>query len=95
MINPERDCDCVAVLPVDFRCGNDARAGLVQKRSGSIRSRAESGFTFEARRPLQILLWDGTGLVLIYSALVAMADLSGADQRRRHASDAGAVRSAV
>lgn len=60
----------VAVRPVDFRCGHDALAGLVQNTLGLD---PHSGLivVFRSKRSdrLKILLWDGTGLVLIYKRL--------------------------
>jgi len=60
----------LAVRPVDFRCGHDALAGLVQNTLGLD---PHSGLivVFRSKRMdrLKILLWDGTGLVLIYKRL--------------------------
>jgi transposase len=60
----------LAVRPVDFRCGHDALAGLVQNTLGLD---PHSGLivVFRSKRAdrLKILLWDGTGLVLIYKRL--------------------------
>jgi transposase len=60
----------LAVCPVDFRCGHDALAGLVQNTLGLD---PHSGLivVFRSKRAdrLKILLWDGTGLVLIYKRL--------------------------
>ena len=60
----------LAVRPVDFRCGHDALAGLVQNTLGLD---PHSGLivVFRSKRAdrLKILLWDGTGLVLIYTRL--------------------------
>ncbi len=60
----------LAVRPVDFRCGHDALAGLVQNNLGLD---PHSGLivVFRSRRAdrLKILLWDGTGLVLVYKRL--------------------------
>lgn len=87
----------LAVRPVDFRCGHDALAGLVQNTLGLD---PHSGLivVFRSKRAdrLKILLWDGTGLVLIYKRLgrdghFEWPQISGGG----HASDAGAVRSAV
>ena len=59
-----------AVRPVDFRCGHDALAGLVQNSLGLD---PHSGLivVFRSKRAdrLKILLWDGTGLVLVYKRL--------------------------
>ncbi|WLA64882.1 IS66 family insertion sequence element accessory protein TnpB [Bradyrhizobium diazoefficiens] len=80
----DRDCDrarrmiipaqglriVLAVRPVDFRCGHDALAGLVQNTLGLD---PHSGLivVFRSKRAdrLKILLWDGTGLVLVYKRL--------------------------
>jgi transposase len=60
----------LAVRPVDFRCGHDALAGLVQNTLGLD---PHSGLivVFRSKRMdrLKILLWDGTGIVLIYKRL--------------------------
>jgi transposase len=60
----------LAVRPVDFRCGHDALAGLVQNTLGLD---PHSGLivVFRSKRMdrLKILLWDGTGLVLIYKRM--------------------------
>lgn len=54
--------------PVDFRCGHNALAGLVQNTLG-----LDPGLivVFRSKRAdrLKILLWDGTGLVLVYKRL--------------------------
>lgn len=60
----------VAAAPVDFRKGMDGLAALVQSEfeldpfSGAL-------FVFRAKRSdrLKIVLWDGTGLVLIYKRI--------------------------
>ncbi|WP_145397894.1 IS66 family insertion sequence element accessory protein TnpB [Paracoccus sulfuroxidans] len=60
----------VATDPVDFRKGMDGLAALVQSEfdldpfSGAL-------FIFRAKRSdrLKIVLWDGTGLVLIYKRI--------------------------
>jgi hypothetical protein len=60
----------LAVRPVDFRCGHDALAALVQNTLGLD---PHSGLivVFRSKRKdrLKILLWDGTGLVMIYKRL--------------------------
>ena len=71
MIIPSQGLRIVlAVRPVDFRCGHDALAALVQNRLGLD---PHSGLivVFRSKRMdrLKILLWDGTGLVLIYKRL--------------------------
>ena len=71
MIVPTQSLRIVlAVRPVDFRCGPDALAGLVQNTLGLD---PHSGLivVFRSKRMdrLKILLWDGTGLVLVYKRL--------------------------
>lgn len=71
MIVPSQDLRIVvAVRPVDFRCGHDALAGLVQNTLGLD---PHSGLivVFRSKRSdrLKILLWDGSGLVLVYKRL--------------------------
>jgi transposase len=60
----------LAVRPVDFRCGHDALAGLVQNTLGLD---PHSGLivVFRSKRMdrLKILFWDGSGLVLVYKRL--------------------------
>ncbi len=41
----------LAVRPVDFRCGHDALAGLVQNTLGLDPLGLDRGFSFEAGRP--------------------------------------------
>ena len=58
--------------PVDFRAGMDRLAALVQvtlRRCGSIRSRATSSCFARAR--IKLLVYDGTGLILITKRLEA------------------------
>lgn len=73
----------IATPPVDFRCGHNALALMMQTE---LKLDPYSGVTvvFRSKRGdrLKILVWDGTGLVLIYKVLEG----SG----RRHASVAGA-----
>ena len=97
MIIPSQGLRIVlAVRPVDFRCGHDALAALVQNRLGLD---PHSGLivVFRSKRMdrLKILLWDGSGLVLIYKRLGEGGFSWPADQRRRPATDEGSVRSAV
>jgi transposase len=71
MIIPSQGLRIVlAVRPVDFRCGHDALASLVQNSLGLD---PHSGLivVFRSKRMdrVKILLWDGTGLVLIYKRL--------------------------
>ena len=60
----------IATKPVDFRCGHNALALIVQTE---LKLDPHSGVTvvFRSKRGdrLKILLWDGTGLVLTYKVL--------------------------
>ena len=60
----------VATKPVDFRKGMDSLAAVVQER---LRLDPFSGavFVFRARRAdrVKLLVWDGSGLTLIYKRL--------------------------
>jgi transposase len=60
----------VATQPVDFRCGHQALALIVQN---TLRLDPHPGLTvmFRSKRGdrLKILVWDGTGMVLIYKVL--------------------------
>ena len=60
----------IATKPVDFRCGHNALALMVQTE---LKLDPHSGVTvvFRSKRGdrLKILVWDGTGLVLIYKVL--------------------------
>jgi transposase len=60
----------VATQPVDFRKGIDGLAALVQEH---LRLDPFSGtvFVFRAKRAdrVKLLVWDGTGLVMIYKRL--------------------------
>ena len=60
----------VATKPVDFRKGHDGLAAYAEKELGL---KAHSGIVvvFRAKRAdrIKILLWDGTGLVLVYKRL--------------------------
>ena len=60
----------VATRPVDFRCGHQALALIVQEQ---LKLDPHSGVTviFRSRRGdrLKILVWDGSGLVLIWKQL--------------------------
>jgi transposase len=59
-------------VPVDFRCGMDSLAALVQV---TLRLDPFAGdvFVFRSRRPdrVKLILYDGTGLVLIMKRLEA------------------------
>ena len=60
----------IATRPVDFRCGHQALALIVQTE---LRLDPHSGVTivFRSKRGdrLKILAWDGTGMVMIYKVL--------------------------
>ena len=60
----------IATKPVDFRCGPQALALMVQTE---LKLDPHSGVTvvFRSKRGdrLKILVWDGTGMVLIYKVL--------------------------
>lgn len=60
----------IATRPVDFRCGHQALALIVQN---ALKLDPYSGVTviFRSKRGdrLKILVWDGTGLVLVYKVL--------------------------
>ena len=60
----------IATRPVDFRCGHQALALMVQTE---LKLDPHSGITmiFRSKRGdrLKILVWDGTGLVLTYKIL--------------------------
>jgi transposase len=60
----------IATRPVDFRCGHRALALIVQTE---LKLDPHSGVTvvFRSKRGdrLKILVWDGTGMVLIYKVL--------------------------
>lgn len=60
----------IATRPVDFRCGHNALAMMVQTELGLD---PHSGITviFRSKRGdrLKILVWDGSGLVLLYKVL--------------------------
>ncbi|CAN7578021.1 IS66 family insertion sequence element accessory protein TnpB [Pararhizobium sp. LjRoot255] len=60
----------IATRPVDFRCGHQALALMVQTE---LKLDPHSGVTviFRSKRGdrLKILVWDGSGMVLIYKVL--------------------------
>lgn len=71
MIVPGQRMPIVFVTrPVDFRCGHDGSAAKVQNE---LKLDPHSGLTvvFRSKRGdrLKILVWDGSGLVLIYKRL--------------------------
>ena len=60
----------IATRPVDFRCGHNALALMVQTE---LKLDPHSGVTviFRSKRGdrLKLLVWDGTGLVMVYKVL--------------------------
>ncbi len=60
----------IATRPVDFRRGHDGLAAMVQNE---LKLDPHSGLTviFRSKRGdrIKVLVWDGTGLVLIYKRL--------------------------
>ena len=60
----------IATQPVDFRKGHDGLAALVQSRLG-LDPHSGVIVIFRAKRSdrIKILVWDGSGLVLIYKRL--------------------------
>jgi len=71
MIAPGADLKIyMATRPVDFRRGLDGLAAAVQEMLDLDRF-AGAAFVFRAKRAdrIKILVWDGTGLVLVYKRL--------------------------
>ncbi|TIV60215.1 IS66 family insertion sequence element accessory protein TnpB [Mesorhizobium sp.] len=71
MIAPGADLKIyMATHPVDFRCGMDGLAAAVQEILG-LDPYVGGAFVFRAKRAdrIKILVWDGTGLVLVYKRL--------------------------
>ena len=71
MIAPGADLKIyMATRPVDFRSGMDGLAAAVQEML-SLDPFAGAAFVFRAKRAdrIKILVWDGTGLVLVYKRL--------------------------
>lgn len=62
----------VATRPVDFRSGHDALAALVQTELG-LDPHSGLVVVFRSKRSdrVKILVWDGSGLVLVYKRLEA------------------------
>lgn len=62
----------IATQPVDFRCGHDALAAIVQTRLG-LDPHSGLMVVFRSKRKdrAKILVWDGSGLVLVYKRLEA------------------------
>lgn len=60
----------VAIRPVDFRKGMDGLALVVQERLG-LDPFGGAAFVFRAKRAdrIKIVIWDGTGMVLVYKRL--------------------------
>ena len=61
----------VATRPVDFRKGMDGLAALVQESLGGSDPYSGVIYVFRAKRAdrVKLLLWDGTGLVLVAKRL--------------------------
>ena len=71
MIAPGADLKIyMATRPVDFRRGMDGLAAAVQEML-DLDPFAGAAFVFRAKRAdrIKILVWDGTGLVLVYKRL--------------------------
>ncbi|MDP2734436.1 MAG: IS66 family insertion sequence element accessory protein TnpB [Hoeflea sp.] len=71
MIAPGADLKIyMAIRPVDFRRGMDGLAAAVQEMLG-LDPFVGAAFVFRAKRAdrIKILVWDGTGLVLVYKRL--------------------------
>jgi len=71
MIAPGGDLKIyMATRPVDFRRGLDGLAAAVQEVLG-LDPYVGAAFVFRAKRAdrIKILVWDGTGLVLVYKRL--------------------------
>ncbi|PBB29670.1 IS66 family insertion sequence element accessory protein TnpB [Mesorhizobium sp. WSM3882] len=71
MIAPGADLKIyMATRPVDFRRGMDGLAAAVQEILG-LDPYVGAAFVFRAKRAdrIKILVWDGTGLVLVYKRL--------------------------
>lgn len=60
----------MATRPVDFRKGMDGLALVVQERFG-LDPFSGAAFVFRAKRAdrIKIVIWDGTGMVLVYKRL--------------------------
>lgn len=71
MIAPGADLKIyMATRPVDFRRGMDGLAAAVEEMLG-LDPFVGAAFVFRAKRAdrIKILVWDGTGLVLVYKRL--------------------------
>jgi transposase len=71
MITPGADLKVyIATRPIDFRKGHDGLAAAVQQMLG-LDPFSGAAFVFRAKRSdrIKILVWDGTGLVLVHKRL--------------------------
>jgi transposase len=70
IVSGQRQPILIATRPIDFRCGHRALALIVQNE---LKLDPHSGVTviFRSKRGdrLKILVWDGTGLVMVYKVL--------------------------
>jgi transposase len=73
----------VATKPVDFRRGADSLAALAKE---ALKQDPYSGvvLVFRAKRAdrIKIVSWDGTGLVMLWKAMVRIPVIVGAHSRR-------------
>jgi transposase len=60
----------IATKPVDFRRGHDSLAATVERELG-LDAHSGALYVFRAKRAdrVKILVWDGSGLVLVYKRL--------------------------
>ena len=74
----------VATKPVDFRKGADGLVALVREALGHDPF-AGTIFVFRSKRAdrLKILVWDGSGLVLVWKRLENGANMPAGPARRR------------
>ena len=86
----------IATRPVDFRRGADGLAAVVQT---VLRQDPFSGtiFVFRCKRAdrVKLLVWDGSGLVLIWKRLESVGVQVAAGHRRRDAAVGGTTRGVV
>ena len=94
----------IATKPVDFRKGHDGLAAVVQNQLG-LDPHSGVIVVFRAKRAdrVKVLLWDGSGLVMVYKRLeqgkfawpiarqAMLASLRGSDQGRCDAAVQGTV----
>ena len=86
----------VATRPVDFRKGHDGLAAVAEHELGvDPHSGVAVVFRSKSGDRLKILLWDGTGLVLLYKRLEQGRFAWPGVPRRGDAPFAGAVRGVV